>query len=784
MNRNITIKPEVAKQFKKAMDSGQAVLFSAPCGMGKSASAHALLEGRRVLEISAGEPEFRIPEPDGSWDVLLVDSLQKIDDPAMQQTLCRLIEENHALRFVLMSRGSAPGWIVHFQYTGAMITIDTKGLMFGREETGKFFEARGISAGSKEIDNIYRETKGYPLVLSILARHMLSGEVFGNTVITEIQRELFMYYQEAIYYRLEPDIRRFLLDLAPFEMLNTELAKTVSGNSRAGEMLGKIHKKTSMFLYDNIDEFRMWPVFRQFLMWEREQEYTDEQTQALYGRAALYYETKEDYDKALECYTKAGNRSGVSALLVKNAQKHPGAGNYEAMEKYYMMLDDSEIVSSPLLMQAMSMLCSLRGDYEASEKWYQELRNFAGSRLYTDRSSYKEAKSRLAWLDISLPQRSITGIASSISTAFRLMMKREIALPEFSVTSKLPSIMNGGKDFSEWSKKDDLFYAVMKAPVEAILGKDGVGLADCAIAESKFEKGESVSGRIFSLVSQMTAIQTRGTPDIEFALVGLLARAMIDEGKAGDAMQTVISVRKRFEDAGDTRFFPNIDALICRINLVTGNTEAVDMWYQRQAPKDPVNFRVMQRYRYLTEAMVEISSGENQAAIVTLAPMAGYCRICSRHIDGIHVNVLTAIAKYRSGASDWQNNMSMALDAASRFGFVRTIGEYGVAVLNLLGSCEWEGNPKFLKKVTEAARQQAVYYPDFMKIASETLEPLTAAELQVLRLICADKTNSEIGEILDIKVSTVKSHVSHILQKLSVKRRNEAKTMAEKLKLL
>ena len=126
----------------------------------------------------------------------------------------------------------------------------------------------------------------------------------------------------------------------------------------------------------------------------------------------------------------------------------------------------------------------------------------------------------------------------------------------------------------------------------------------------------------------------------------------------------------------------------------------------------------------------------------------------------------------------------MALDAASRFGFVRTIGEYGVAVLNLLGSCEWEGTPKFLKKVTEAARQQAVYYPDFMKIASETLEPLTAAELQVLRLICADKTNSEIGEILDIKVSTVKSHVSHILQKLSVKRRNEAKTVAEKLKLL
>ena len=783
MNRNITIKPEVAKQFKKAMDSGQTVLFSAPCGMGKSASAHALLEGRRVLEISAGEPEFRIPEPDGSWDVLLVDSLQKIDEPAVQHALCGLIKEHNALRFVLMSRGSAPGWIVHLQYADAMIIIDTDDLMLGREETREFFEARGISAGPKELDNIYRETQGYPLVLSILARHMLSGEVFGNTVITEIQRELFMYYQEAIYYRLEPDIRRFLLDLAPFETLNTELAKTVSGNSRAGEMLGKIHKKTSMFLYDNIDEFRMWPVFRQFLMWEMEQEYTDGQTQALYGRAALYYETNEDYDKALECYTKAGNRSGVSALLVKNARKHPGAGNYEAMEKYYMMLDDSEIVSSPLLMQAMSMLCALRGDYETSEKWYDTLKTFAGGKSHTD-ASYKEARSRTAWLDISLPQRSINSVSVAITKAFNLIKSREIMLPAFSVTSTLPSIMNGGKDFSEWSRKDDLLYAVMKKPVETVLGRDGIGLADCAIAESKFEKGERVSGRIFSLVSKMGDIQTKGTPDIEFALVGLLVRTMIDEGRACDAMQTAVSIRKRFEEAGNSRFLPNIDALICRINLITGDAEAVDMWYRQKAPKDPVNFKVMRRYRYLTQAMAEITAGENRAALITLAPMVPYCKTCSRHIDGIHVNVLTAIAKYRSGVSDWRDNMNQALDTALSFGFIRTIGEYGAAVLNLLGLCKWDKNTEFLRRVTEAARQNAVYYPDFMKIAAETIEPLTTTELQVLRLICADKTNSEIGEILDIKVSTVKSHVSHILQKLSVKRRNEAKTVAEKLKLL
>ena len=783
MNRNIVIKPEIAKQFKNAMDSGQVVLLSAPCGMGKTTVARALLAGRRVLEISAGSPDFEIPEPDGSWEVLLIDNLQKIDDPAMQQNLCRLIEENHALRFVLLSRGAAPGWIVHFQYAGAMITIDTKGLMFGREETEKFLEARGISVNIKELDNIYRETQGYPLVLSILARHMAAGQKFDKTLTAEIQRELFIYYQEAIYNRFDLYIRRFLLTLAPFEPLNTELAKMVSGDSRAGEMLGQIHKKTSMFLYDTIDEFKLWPVFRKFLLWEMEQEYTDEQKQTLYGRGGLYYELNEEYDKALECYVRAGNHSRVSELLIKNAQKHPGSGNYEAMEKYYMMLDDSEILSSPSLMQALSMLCALRGDYETSEKWYDTLKTFAGGKSHTD-ASYKEARSRTAWLDISLPQRSINSVSVAITKAFNLIKSREIMLPAFSVTSTLPSIMNGGKDFSEWSRKDDLLYAVMKKPVETVLGRDGIGLADCAIAESKFEKGERVSGRIFSLVSKMGDIQTKGTPDIEFALVGLLVRTMIDEGRACDAMQTAVSIRKRFEEAGNSRFLPNIDALICRINLITGDAEAVDMWYRQKAPKDPVNFKVMRRYRYLTQAMAEIAAGENRAALITLAPMVPYCKTCSRHIDGIHVNVLTAIAKYRSGVSDWRDNMNQALDTALSFGFIRTIGEYGAAVLNLLGLCKWDKNTEFLRRVTEAARQNAVYYPDFMKIAAETIEPLTTTELQVLRLICADKTNSEIGEILDIKVSTVKSHVSHILQKLSVKRRNEAKTVAEKLKLL
>lgn len=128
--------------------------------------------------------------------------------------------------------------------------------------------------------------------------------------------------------------------------------------------------------------------------------------------------------------------------------------------------------------------------------------------------------------------------------------------------------------------------------------------------------------------------------------------------------------------------------------------------------------------------------------------------------------------------------MKTAVSIASEYGFVRTISTYRAAVLPLLDMVYKTRPPQFVKKVITAARNQAVYYPDFLKPPGSNIEKLTDAELYVLRLICADKSNSEIGKILNIRLATVKSHVSHILQKLGAKRRNEAKAIAEKLRII
>ena len=429
------------------------------------------------------------------------------------------------------------------------------------------------------------------------------------------------------------------------------------------------------------------------------------------------------------------------------------------------------------------MLCALAMDYEGSERWYHELQEF-GKRCGRNDAAGKQARSRLAWLDISLPQRGVEGLTETIPAVFRLMTNKEVSLPSFSVTSALPSVMNGGKDFSVWSKRDDLLYQTLRAPVEAILGRDGVGLADCAIAESKFEKGENITGRMLTILPRISEIHQRGTPDMEFAVNGLLARSLLAAGQSGDAYRTVESLRTKFAEEGQERFLPNMDAMLVRIALHTGDLDYADTWYREKAPRNPMRINIMKRYQYLTQAMVELADGKPGAAMLTLSPLEAYIQNCGRHIDGIHLNVLTAVSLYRSKDETWRQRLTDALDAAAEYRFIRTVSVYGTAVLPLLEALDWDGDKAWRKRLMAAVRTQAAFYPHFLEPRLAPGEELTPTELQILHLLCADKSNAEIAQIMDVKLPTVKTHVSHILDKLDVKRRAEAKTAAKKLWLI
>lgn len=147
MNENILIKPSVRQEFDRFLRGGRILFLSAPCGFGKTALADSLLHEKKVLRLNAGAPDFAVPTASQGWDMLLIDDLHLLQDEPEQLALCELIRANPERRFVLLSRGAAPGGLMAFQYTGLMRVLSAEALFFDLDDIRSFFAARGGASG-------------------------------------------------------------------------------------------------------------------------------------------------------------------------------------------------------------------------------------------------------------------------------------------------------------------------------------------------------------------------------------------------------------------------------------------------------------------------------------------------------------------------------------------------------------------------------------------------------------------------------------------------------------
>jgi len=781
--RAVVMSRGLQEELRQAWESYRVIMFAAPCGCGKTTVVQQMIAGYHPLLLAADDVPDGSPIIPEGHDLVFIDDFHLLQDAAYQQALCGLIRSRTDLHFIFAGRGPVPGWLMPFQLAGVMRVFGTADLMLDAQATRRLFSSRGITLSSEQQALIDRDMKGYPLALDIACHLLAKDPAYDERVLDEVKRQVFVYFDDAVYHRFTPVTRTLLISVAPFDSFDAEFAKMATGDATAPDRIDFLARDTSMLRFDGITTYSFWPIFRDFLLWEQQREMPWEQQREVFSRAALYYELHGDVEHALQCYAKAGENRRISEMLERNAQMHPGAGHFLEMEPYYLALPREEITRSPALMSGMSMLCAMRLDFDGSERWYDELSDYAHGLKMSD-AEYREAYGRLSYLDIALPQRGSSDIITQVPDIVRLMMERRVTLPSFSVTSTLPSIMNGGKDFCEWSRRDELLYNTLAKPVQIMLGRDGVGLPACAICESKFEKGEDVLGRMLSVAASLGEIQTKGTPDIEFAAWGLMARVQVAQGKADTAREAIQNLRDKFAERGETRFLPNMDAMLCRIDLYLGDEAAVERWVTEKAPRIGTRLWVFWRYRYLTEAMALIARGDPAEALMMLALLLPYCERCGRVMDGITIHTLMAIAYWRRGEEDWRTEIGQALDACCRYGFIMPIASFGAAVKPLLDASDWDDDPAFLERLLAATRLQAVYYPQFLTTAPKLSEPLTAAELNVLKLICHNMSNKRIGETLGIKLPTAKTHTSHVFQKLGVRSRVEAREAAEYLGLV
>jgi LuxR family maltose regulon positive regulatory protein len=194
-------------------------------------------------------------------------------------------------------------------------------------------------------------------------------------------------------------------------------------------------------------------------------------------------------------------------------------------------------------------------------------------------------------------------------------------------------------------------------------------------------------------------------------------------------------------------------------------------------------FDYSQRNLYTTLARVLVAEGKYEKALGLLARLQEADRARGRINHLIRLLVLQALAQQAQGDLDRAlAALGEALSLAEPERYVWAFVREGQPMATLLREAAARRVATgYVNNLLATFRQKAA--PPLPR-SSALVEPLSDREREVLHLIADGLSNQDIADKLVIAVSTVKSHVNHILGKLDAKSRTQAVARARELDLL
>lgn len=476
------VRPKNAeKQFKLAKELGRTAYLYGITGSGKTAFVKDMLRPNSCRWVSAAETgaeELKPPEA-GKPRILVVDDLQEVQSRIRQEDYAKVLHTlsvRQDVWLILISRCRIPQWLMPLHVETPFLVIDEEDFQLDRPGQDTFFERWDLSLSPETADRIWKLAAGNPLFLRFAA--LAGGDI--RQAVSDLWSYLFQLYDQW-----DPELQEFVMEMSVVERFDARMAQMVTGRSDVQRILKKV-METGNFLKEKDGTYEFNFILKNFTRACLDRKFDRDQVSRIYYNAGHMYEMYGDLPNALRMHEAGGDEKSIFRLLVANARQNPACGHYFELRRYYLMLPEETISTSPVLMAGMSMLQSMLLNSEESERWYRKLEEFAQN---SGGSARREARNRLLYLDISLPHRGMAGMADLLKHAETLLRDGKAMLPELSVTSNLPSLMNGGKDFCEWSRRDRELATGIGKIAEFVLGKYGKGLVATALAESCFEKG-------------------------------------------------------------------------------------------------------------------------------------------------------------------------------------------------------------------------------------------------------------------------------------------------------
>ena len=780
-----------------------------------------------INEISAVLPDF----------VFVLDDYHVISAQVIHTGLAFLLEHLPSqMHFVIASRADLPLPLGRLRVRGQLTELRADDLRFTPEEAASFLELVGLQLDPGDVAALEARTEGWIAGLQ-LASLSMQGRDDAHEFVAAFagsNRYILDYLTEEVLKRQPEPIQAFLLQTCILERLSGALCAAVTGQPESQALLEALDR-ANMFVTP-LDDRRGWFRYHQLfadLLRFRLQQNQPELAVQLHNRAAVWLQQNGLLAEAVPHALQAQAFDLAADLIDAQAEGLLVRGETATLGLWGRALPDAVQAAHPPLSLYVASALLIGGDMEAGQRLLDlaeaalsrpdaglltnDLRRLQG-RADAIRSVLVVAQGDLN-LAIELSRRALErlpgddrlwrnvasiGLANSYRTMGKIDAAGRIyadiaAASEASgdyYTALLGAFAQGGtlEEAGRLRQAQAVYQRSLQLAQRQIPGP-AEGLALVGLAGLSYEWNELEAARRQTEAALELGHRGRIADILTNGYV-TLARLQQAQGVEADAQNTVDQLVQLANTAGLPAQLAATRAFQAYLWLQQGNLAAAAEWARGyQAPPYPLHSNYEFEAQVLARALLALDRRDE--ALTLIWKLRADAQTIGRQQSVIEFWKLEAITHDARG--DGQAALAaleQALILAEPEGYVRSFVDEGDALRLLLvefarGTRGAQVAPqiasyagKLLAAFPASARQARAPVEAEASGAQALADPLSDRELEVLRLIAANRSNQEIAETLIVSVNTVKTHINRLYVKLGAHNRLEAVERAQELHLL
>ena len=286
--------------------------------------------------------------PEGS--VIVLDNYQEVEPGQLFHDLVAQAvgEIPPGSVLVAVSRRDPPDSYARLIANENVGIVDWDDLKLSSEEARTIIGARLHGIEEVEAQRLFEESGGWAAGLTLMLDSYRKRDGTAAGLPTE-RESIFSYFATQIFERLPPATRHFLVSTAILPQVPVSLARDLTGNAHASDILEDLYRR-HLFTHRRPGvEPTYWyhALFRSFLRGKADVVLTTETLREMERKAARLLEARLDFDDAFQLFLDAEDWTAARRLIERHAQTLLAQGRGQTLRDWVLSLPNGVLEDAP-----------------------------------------------------------------------------------------------------------------------------------------------------------------------------------------------------------------------------------------------------------------------------------------------------------------------------------------------------------------------------------------------------------------------------------------------------